>query len=90
MSMLTTRKSMDIAGMGPVDDHAQKQAAASKAWLEFIKVAKFRVGGQARIAGRIVTISDLQPLTGGALHVEGTYPGGTVNGNYRPGDLETV
>lgn len=88
--MLATRKATDIAGMGPVDDRAQKQAAAARAWDEFRAVAKFRVGGQAQIGGRVVTISDLKPLTGGLVHVEGTYPGGDVNGNYRPSDLGTV
>jgi hypothetical protein len=88
--MLEMRKAKDIAGMGSIDERAQKQAAAAKEWLEFIKVAKFRVGGQARIDGRAVWISDLKPLTGGLLHVKGAYPGGVVDGRYRPSDLETV
>ena len=62
--MLETRKSTDIAGMGTIDEHTQKKAAAAKERLEFIKVAKFRVGGQAQIDGRVVWISDLEAADG--------------------------
>jgi len=91
--MLAVRKANNIAGLGPDNDqavHAHKEAAAAEAWNEFIKVAKFRVGGQARIGGNVVTLTDLKPLTGGRVYVKGTYPGGGVDGQYKPSDLETV
>jgi hypothetical protein len=89
--MTTSSKPDNFAGMGaPSASRAHAQKAASEAWTKFCTLSRFRVGGNARIGGQRVTIEDIAPLTGGSVYIKASYPGGLIEGKYRPDDLDVV
>jgi hypothetical protein len=69
-------------------EYAQKQA--SDAWAKFCTVARFKVGGYVKIGGHAVSIEEMRPVTGGRVYIKGYYPGGIVDGQYKPDDLDEV
>jgi hypothetical protein len=84
--MTTSSRTDNLAALGRA--HAQKTTA--EAWAKFCTVARFRVGGHCKIAGNTVSIQEMRPVTGGRVHIKGTYVGGVIDGQYKPEDLDTI